>query len=161
MHIRATLIAILAILLMGCGNDHDKAIGLYKYDNRFTGSERIAEIKKDGDTYLFIENVLNNTDAMALSQSDEGLSYRNMPLKLSEDGNTLYFGPINGTRISRDDLKAKLAAIENDEKICKELREQVIANKSLEKDEWNAYVKEVRKKMPKNCHIIEANERWF
>ena len=161
MQIKATLIAALTLLLVGCGNDHDKAIGLYQYENKFTGSERVAEIKKDGDTYLFIENVLNNTDAMALSESDEGLSYRNTPLKLSEDGNTLYFGPINGTRISRDDLEAKFAAIENDKKICKELREQVIANKSLEKNEWNAYVKDVRGKMPKGCRISEANERWF
>ncbi len=161
MKIKATLIATLAILLMGCGNDHDKAIGLYKYENKFTGSEKIAEIKKDGDTYLFIENVLNNTDAMALSQSGEGLTYRNMALKLSEDGNTLYFGPINGTRISSNDLKAKLAAIEKDENICKELREQVIANKSLEKNEWNAYVKDVREKMPKGCRISEAYERWL
>ena len=161
MKIKATLIATLAILLMGCGNDHDKAIGLYKYENKFFGWERIAEIKKDGDTYLFIEDVLNNTDAMALSESDEGLSYEDMPLKMSEDGNTLYFGPINGTRISSDDLKAKLAAIEKDENICKELREQVIANQSLEKEKWNAYVKEVRKKMPKGCRISEANESWF
>ncbi|MBA4244943.1 MAG: hypothetical protein C0452_13575 [Pseudomonas sp.] len=160
MQIKATLMATLTVLLMGCGNDYDKVLGLYKYDT-FIAGERIAEIKKDGDTYLFIENVLNNTDAMALSQSDEGLSYQNMPLKLSEDGNTLYFGPINGTRISSEDLKAKLAAIENDEKICKELREQVIASQSLEKDEWNAYVKEVRKKTPKDCRISEANERWF
>lgn len=160
MQIKATLIAALTLLLMGCGNDHDKAIGLYKYENKFFGWERVAEIKKDGDTYLFIENVLNNTDAMALSESDEGLSYENMPLKMSEDGNTLYFGPINGTRISSDDLKAKLAAIEQDEKICAELREQVIANKSLEKDDWNAYVKEVRKKMPEDCRISEANMAW-
>ncbi|MDG1582339.1 hypothetical protein [Pseudomonas sp. GOM6] len=161
MQIKATLIAALTLLLVGCGNDYDKAIGLYQYENKFTGSERVAEIKKDGDTYLFIENVLNNTDPMALSESDEGLSYRNTPLKLSEDGNTLYFGPINGTRISSDDLKVKFAAIKNDKKICKELREQVIANKSLEKNEWNAYVKDVRGKMPKGCRISEANERWF
>lgn len=161
MKIKATLLAALTALLMGCGNDHDKAIGLYKYDNKFTGSERIAEIKKDGDTYLFIENVLNNTDAMALRESDEGLSYQDTPLKLSEDGNTLYFGPINGTRITPDDLKAKLAAIEKDEKICKDLRAEVIANQSLEKEAWNAYVKEAREKMPKGCRISEANERWF
>ncbi|WP_153020640.1 hypothetical protein [Pseudomonas sp. BMS12] len=160
MQIKATLIAALTLLLVGCGSDHDKAIGLYQYENKFTGSERVAEIKKDGDTYLFIENVLNNTDAMALSESDEGLSYRNTPLKLSEDGNTLYFGPINGTRISSDDLKAKLAAIEKDEKICGELQEQVAANKSLQKDEWNAYVKTVREKMPEDCDIVGAAMRW-
>lgn len=160
MKIKATLIATLAILLMGCGNDHDKAIGLYKYENKFFGWERIAEIKKDGDTYLFIENVLNNTNAMALSESGDGLSYEDMPLKMSEDGNTLYFGPINGTRISSDDLKAKLAAIEHDEKICNELREQVIANKALQRDDWNAYVKEVREKMPDDCRISEASMAW-
>ena len=160
MKIKATLLAALTVLLTGCGNDHDKAIGLYKYDNKFFGWERIAEIKKDGDTYLFIENVLNNTDAMALRESDEGLSYQDTPLKLSEDGNTLYFGPINGTRITRDDLKAKLAAIEKDEKICKDLRAEVIANQSLKKDEWNAYVKEVSKKIPKDCRINEASMVW-
>ena len=161
MKVKITAMIALSILIAACGESQDKAVGLYKYKNQYTGTEKIAEVKKDGDAYLFIENVLQNGNAIALTNSDDGLSYRSMQLKISEDGNTIYFGPINGTRISADEFKSKLDAIESNKKACNELREEVIANdKTMKNEEWNSYVKSLSDKMPNDCRIAEASRRW-
>lgn len=151
----------LAFFITACGDSNEKAIGFYKYKHNLSGTEKISEIKKDGDAYLFIEDAIRKSNAIALTETADGLSYNNMPLKLSEDGNTLYFGPINGSRVDANYLSERLAAIESSKKACAKLQREVDQNdKDMNKEQWNEYIKSINDKKPDECHIIGAGMRW-
>ncbi len=161
MKIKLMVIAVLAFGITACSDSNESAVGLYKYSHNLSGTEKIAEIKKDGDAYLFVEDVIRKSNAIALAEKDDGLSYDNMPLKLSENGDALYFGPINGTRVDSQYLAERLVTIENNEKACVQLQDEVDQNdKSMNKEQWNEYVKSIRDKKPDDCHIIGAGMRW-
>ncbi len=161
MKLKLVLAIVIALGVTACSDNNEKAIGLYKYKNNLTGTEKVLEVKKDGSTYLFIEDVIHKSNPIALTETPDGLSYNNIPLKLSEDGNTLYFSSINGTRIDNKYLDEKLATIEENKKNCAALQTEVNANaKSMDKESWNKYVKSVRDKTPDDCHLIGAGMRW-
>lgn len=140
-----------ALLLTACGDSNDKAVGLYKYKSEITGTEKILEVKKDGEAYLFVEDVIRKDNAIALAETPDGLSYNNMPLKISKDGNTLYFSSINGSRVDKKYLDDKLEEIEQNKKACAALQKEVKANKSMDRESWNNYVKEL--KVPDDCDV--------
>lgn len=151
----------LALNITACGDSNEKVIGLYKYDFAMAGTERIAEVKKEGDAYLFIEDVIQSSNAIALAETADGLSYNNIPLKLSEDGNTLYFGPVNGTRVDGNYLSERLETIGNNKKICAELQQEVNDNAEImPTEQWNEYSKSLRSRTPADCHIVGAGMRW-
>ncbi|MDV5863674.1 hypothetical protein QM298_22895 [Pseudomonas mendocina] len=161
MKTKSLIIIAFAFGITACGDSNEKAIGLYKYNVALTGTEKIAEIKKDGDAYLFVEDAIRKSNAIALTKTSDGLSYNNMPLKLSEDGNTLYFGPINGARVDANYLSERLASIESNKKACAELQSEVEQNdKSMNKEQWNEYIKSINGKKPNGCNIIGAGMRW-
>ena len=152
---------ILALNIAACGDSNEDAVGLYKYKAPMTGAEKIAQVKKDGDVYLFVEDVIRNSNARALTKNADGLSYNNMPLKISEDGQTLYFGRINGVRVDNHYLSERLNAIENNKKICAELQKEVTGNeKNMSKEQWNEYIKSLKSRTPTDCNIIGAGMRW-
>jgi len=161
MKLKLVLVTVIALCVTACSDNNEKAIGLYKYEHEASGKEKILEVKKDGNTYLFIEDVIGESNAIALMETSEGLSYNNIPLKLSEDGNTLYFYSINGTRIDKKYLEEKLAEIEQNKRICAELQAEVDMNKnSMDKESWNNYVKSLRDRTPDGCRLRDANMRW-
>lgn len=161
MKLKLVFTTVIALCVTACSDNNEKAIGLYKYKNNMTGTEKISEVKKDGNTYLFIEDVIRKSNAIALTKTPDGLSYNNMPLKLSEDGNTLYFASINGTRIDKNYLDEKLSAIEKNKKTCAVLQAEVSTNaKSMNNESWNKYVKSLRDKTPDDCHLVGAGMRW-
>lgn len=160
MKIRSIVTIALAVGITACGNSNEKAVGLYKHSS-FMGNEIIAEVKKDGETYLFIEDVIRGTNAMALTESADGLSYNDMSLKLSEDGNTIYFGPMNGIRVGREYLSERLELIENNKKACAALQGEVDANeKNMQKEQWNDFVGSIKSRTPADCRIVRAGMRW-
>ena len=140
-----------ALFLTACGNSNDKAVGLYKYKSEVNGTGKILEVKKDGGAYLFVEDVIRKSNAVALAEMPDGLSYNNIPLKISKDGKTLYFSSINGSRVDKKYLDEKLAEIENNKKACAALQEEVKANRSLDNKSWNKYVKDL--KIPEDCEV--------
>jgi uncharacterized lipoprotein YehR (DUF1307 family) len=161
MKLKLVFATVIALCVTACSDNNEKAIGLYKYKHNMSGTEKISEVKKDGSTYLFVEDVIRKSNAIALTETPEGLSYNNMPLKLSEDGNTLYFSSINGTRIDNKYLDEKLAEIEQNKKNCAALQSEVNTNnKSMDNESWNKYVKSLRDKTPNDCHLIGAGMRW-
>lgn len=161
MSIKSITTIALTLCITACSDSNEKAIGLYKYNNNLTGTEKISEVKKDGDNYLFIEDVIRNSNAIVLTKTAEGLSYRNMPLKLSSDGNTLYFSSINGVRVDSNYLSEKLTTIGNNKKSCATLQDEINANeKSMNNEQWNEYIKSLRSKTPEDCHLTGAGMRW-
>jgi len=161
MKVKSTIAILIALAISGCSDNNEKLVGIYKYKHSFSGTEKISEIKKDGDAYLFVEDVIRKSNSIALTKTDDGLSYNNMPLKISEDGNTLYFGPINGTRVNDGYLSERLATIENNKKACTELQSEVKNNdKTMQTEQWNEYTKSIQSKTPADCHIIGAGTRW-
>lgn len=160
MKIKSLITIALAVGISGCVDSNEKVIGLYKYIHNFSSTEKIAEIKKDGDAYLFVEDVIRKSNAVALTKTNDGLSYDNMPLKLSEDGNTLYFGPINATRVNASYLSQRLANIESNKKACAQLQSEVDNNKTMNNEQWNVYIKSINDKKPADCRIIGADMRW-
>lgn len=161
MKFKSIAIIGLALSITACGDSNEKAVGLYKYNIALTGTEKIAEVKKDGDAYLFVEDTIRKSNAIALTKTADGLSYNNIPLKLSEDGNTLYFGPINGARVDGNYLSERLATIERNKKLCAELQEEVNSNeKAMPKEQWNEYNKSLKSRTPADCRIVGAGMRW-
>jgi hypothetical protein len=161
MKLKLVFTTVVLLCVAACSDNNERAIGLYEYKHNMTGAERISEVKKDGDTYLFIEDVIRKSNAIALTETAEGLSYNDMPLRLSEDGNTLYFASINGSRIDRNYLEDKLAAIEKNKQACAALQTELNANaKSMDKESWNKYIKSLRDKTPDGCRLIGAGMRW-
>jgi hypothetical protein len=161
MKLKLVFTTVIALCITACSDNNEKAIGLYKYKHNMSGTEKISEVKKDGNTYLFIEDVIRKSNAIALTETPEGLSYNNMPLKLSDDGNTLYFASINGSRIDRNYLDKKLATIEQNKKTCAALQTEVNTNaKSMDNESWNNYVESLRGKTPDGCRLVGANMRW-
>ncbi len=161
MKIKSLITIALAFGITACGDNNENAVGLYKYSHNLSGTEKIAEIKKDGDAYLFVEDVIRKSNAIALTETADGLFYNNMSLKLSENGNILYFGPINGTRVDTNYLTERLITIENNKKACAQLQSEVEQNdKSMNKEQWNKYIKSIKGKKPDDCHIIGAGMRW-
>ena len=152
---------LIAATLTACSDNQTKVFGYYSYKNELNGRERIAEVRKDGDSYLFIENALDNEHALALQKSTDGLSYQGAALTVSEDGSKLYFGPIHGTRVDKSYVEAARAKMEQDRKACDALQEEVTANaKALEAPAWNAYVRTLPGKTPKGCQLKGAGMRW-
>lgn len=161
MKIKAVTTIALALILTACGDSNEKAIGVYKYNVALTGTEKIAEVKNDGETYIFIGDAIRKKNIIALSETDDGLSYNNIPLKLSEDGGTLYFGQINGTRVDVNYLSERLESFENNKKACETLQAEVDHNsKTMPKEQWNEYNKSLKSRSPADCHIIGAGMRW-
>lgn len=161
MKIKLLSTVALALAITACGDNNERAIGIYKYNVALTGTEKISEVKKDGDTYLFIGDAINNRNIIALSKTSDGLSYNNIPLKISEDGNTLYFGQINGKRVEASYLSERLTTIDNNKKICAEIQAEVDDNeKTMPKEEWNEYNKSLKIRTPDDCRIIGAGMRW-
>ena len=153
MNMTSIAVVVLALCVTACGDGNNKAVGLYKHSSNFTGTDRIVEVKKDGDTYLFIEDVIGKSNAIALTKTADGLSYNNMPLKVSEDGKTLYFGPVNATRVDTTYLSEQLANIEKNKKICESLKIEAKANKGLATEQWNKYIETVKSRKPANCYV--------
>ncbi|MDX5371896.1 MAG: hypothetical protein LPK18_05615 [Pseudomonadaceae bacterium] len=161
MKIKLATTILLSLTVSACGDNNERAIGVYKHSAALTGTEIISEVKKDGDTYLFVGDAIKNKNIIALSKTSDGLSYNNIPLKISEDGNTLYFGKINGTRVDASYLADRMAAIENNKKICAELQAEADKNaKTMSKEQWNEYNKSLKTKTPDGCRIIGAGMRW-
>jgi hypothetical protein len=162
-HMKIKLITTIALALAitACGDNNERAIGVYKHNVALTGTEIISEVKKDGDTYLFIGDAIKNRNIIALSKTTDGLSYNNIPLKISEDGNTLYFGQINGTRVEASYLSERLTTIESNKKICAKLQAEVDGNeKTMPKEQWNEYNKSLKIRTPDDCLIVGAGMRW-
>lgn len=154
MNTKSVAMMAIALVLTACGNSNEKAVGLYKYDVSLTGTEKIAEVRKEGSAYIFVEDVIRKSNGIALTETADGLSYSNMALKLSEDGNTLYFGPINGTRVDRSYLTERLETIENNKRLCAELKEEVEANKeNMPRAQWREYADSFKGRTPPDCHI--------
>lgn len=161
MKIKLLITVALALGITACSDSNENAVGLYKYSHDISGTEKIAEVKQDGTTYLFVEDVIGESNAMALTKTADGLSYNNMPLKLSENGDALYFGPINGTRVDSHYLTERLKNIEINKKACAQLQGEVEQNnESMNKEQWNEYVKSIQNKKPEDCRIIGAGMRW-
>lgn len=161
MKIKSATTIVLTFIITACGDNNEKAIGAYKYNVALTGTEKIAEVKKDGDTYIFIGDAIRKRNIIALSKTDDGLSYNNIPLKLSEDGNTLYFGQINGTRVDTDYLAERLTSFDDNKKACEKLQAEVNENeKSMPKEQWNEYNKLLKSRTPDDCNIVGAGMRW-
>ena len=160
MQFKSIVIIGLALSIEACGDSNEKSVGLFKYEAR-AGKEKIAEVKKDGDTYLFIEDAIRKSKPIALTKTADGLSFNNIPLKLSEDGDTLYFGPINGARVDSNYLSERLATVERNKKLCTELQEEVNGNqKAMPKEQWNEYIKSLKSRTPVDCRIVGADIRW-
>lgn len=161
MKIKLLIAVALAFGIAACSNKYENAVGVYKYNHDLSGTEKIAEIKKDGDTYLFVEDVIRKSNAIALAKTADGLSYNNISLKLSADGNTLYFGPINGTRVDNNYLSERLMTIDSNKKACVQLNREVEQNDKLMNDEqWNEYIKSIKGKKPDDCRIVGAGMRF-
>lgn len=161
MKIKLLITIALALGITACSDNNESAVGLYKYSHNLSGTEKVAEVKQDGATYLFVEDVIGESNAIALTKTADGLSYNNIPLKLSENGNTLYFGPINGTRIDSNYLAERLKIIENNKRACAQLQSEVEQNdKTMNKEQWNEYVKSIQNEKPDDCRIIGAGMRW-
>ena len=161
MKIELLIVIAFAFGITACSDSNESAVGLYKYSHNLSGTEKIAEIKKDGGAYLFIEDVIRKSNAIALAETADGLSYDNIPLKLSESGNIIYFGPVNGTRVDSQYLAERLITIEHNEKACAQLQSEVNENdKLMNKEQWNEYVKSIRDEKPDDCRIIGAGMRW-
>lgn len=162
MNIKQACTTALTLCISIYANADENAIGLYTYNSPTTGSERIAEIKKDGDTYLFIEDVINKTNAIALSKGADGLTYNNMALKLSKDGSSLYFGPINGSRVDNNYLSERLETLAKNQKTCAALQNEVDTQSKagLTTAEWNEFSQSLKTRTPADCHLIGAGMRW-
>ena len=161
MKIRLTSTIALTLAISACSDNNESTIGIYKHNVALTGTEIISEVKKDGDTYIFVGDAIKNKNVIALSKTPDGLSYKNIPLKVSEDGNTLYFGKITGTRVDASYLSERITTIENNKKICAELQAEVDKNENtMPKEQWNDYNKLLKTKTPDGCHIIGAGMRW-
>jgi hypothetical protein len=151
----------LLFFISACADSNDEMIGFYKYRHNLSGSEKIISIKKDGEAYLFVEDVIRNSNALVLTNSDGGLSFKNVQMKLSEDGNTIYFGSINGTRVSANYVTNRKNEIEINKKACAELQKEVDEkSKSMQTAQWNEYVQTLNNRKPENCNIIGAGMRW-
>ncbi len=156
------IVIAFTLLLTACGDKNEEVIGLYKYEDDWSNTEAILEIKKDGDTYLLIGDIIKGSEPRALSETSDGLSYRNTPLKLSDDGDTLYFGSVNGTRVSREYLAEKLSTIEQNKILCEKLQNEVNSNnESMNAKQWNQYVETLSSRIPEDCHLIGAVKRWL
>jgi len=161
MKVKSVTTIALTLVITACGDSNEKAIGAYKYNVALTGTEKIAEVKKDGDTYIFIGDAIRKRNIIALSKTDDGLSYNNIPLRLSEDGKILYFGQINGTRVEASYLSERLASFESNKESCEKLQAEVNQNsKDMPKEQWNEYNKSLKSRSPADCHIIGAGMRW-
>ncbi len=157
MKIRLASTIALTLAISACSDNNESTIGIYKHNVALTGTEIISEVKKDGDTYIFVGDAIKNKNVIALSKTPDGLSYNNIPLKGTEDGSTLNDGKITGTRADANYLSERITK----KKICAELQAEVDKNeKTMPKEQWNDYNKLLKTKTPDGCHIIGAGMRW-
>lgn len=150
---------ILAIVLSGlvaaCSDNNDRIVGHYTYNMEINNTEAIAEIRKDGDIFLFNDNVLRNKGGMVLSNTKDGLFLRSTPIKLSNDGNKLYFGSISAIRVNSSNVQSRLKKKDEDKKLCASLTSEMDKNYELMKrSEWDAYINSVKAKLPQDCHPL-------
>ncbi|ENM5791798.1 hypothetical protein V4V45_003696, partial [Vibrio mimicus] len=120
------------------------------------------EIKKDGDSYIFIENLKYPSKIFPLSIEDDGLSYNGKLLKISEDQSKLYFAGITADRMSqsmlveREEGQRKLRETCN--KIQAEIDHETLLGRSTK--DWNAYVRSVQNTAPEGCDLKDLNLKW-
>jgi hypothetical protein len=155
------IVTSFVFILSSCGGSNEKYIGFYEYENKFIGSVKICEVKKDGDAFLFIEDSLVGSSPIALSQIDGELSYNGASLKLSDNEDILYFGPINGKRVSLEYLSNLKMQIVKNKELCSQAQAKVDTNKgSMERKEWNSYVANLESKAPKDCRLQNTSMGW-
>lgn len=158
--LRTVLIVFLIFTLSACSDSNDEYIGYYSYVRPSVGEEMIAEIRKDGDVYLFFENT--DRDALALDSTDVGLDYNGKSIRLSSDGDILYFAGITAERISETAVAERKENKRKAEEACNKLQAEVDARSDAIKDEqqWNDYVQQTRPTVPEGCRITGLGTRW-
>ena len=159
-NVKTILLSIL--FLSSCGESKDDYIGSYLYKSPLTGSEILAEIKKDGDSYLFIENLKYPTRVLPLSVEDDGLSYNGQLLKISEDQSKLYFLGKTADRMSQSMLVEREKNQIKLREACSNIQAEIDheASLGLSAKEWNTYVRSVRNTAPEGCNFKGLNLKW-
>ncbi|HHK8465374.1 TPA: hypothetical protein ACQYBX_004649 [Vibrio parahaemolyticus] len=148
--------------LASCGGNKDEYIGTYSYVKVSTGKEILAEIKKDGKSYLFIENIDRPSQVLALGVEDDGLVYDGKLLKLSSDQSKLYFGGITANKISESELNEWKKKRDELAEICGKIQVQIDqeTKRNLSNSDWNEYVRNVRATTPDDCKLKGLNLKW-
>src|SRR5690554_8228782 len=130
--LRTACVIFLILSLSACGDSNDEYIGHYSYVRPSTGSEALAEIRKDGGVYLFYETTKAN--ALALESTDEGFEYNGKSIRLSSDGSTLYFASMTAERVSEEAASKWMKGRETAKGVCEKLQAKVKANSSTMRD---------------------------
>ncbi|EGR1985716.1 TPA: hypothetical protein NG570_004543 [Vibrio parahaemolyticus] len=159
-YVKSILLSML--FLVGCGESKDNYIGSYLYKSPFTGSEILAEIKKDGDSYIFIENLKYPSKVLPLSIEDDGLSYNGKLLKISEDQSKLYFAGITADRMSQSMLVEREEGQRKLRETCNKIQAEIDHETSLGRStkDWNTYVRSVQNTAPEGCDLKGLNLKW-
>ncbi|WP_412513487.1 hypothetical protein [Shewanella indica] len=156
------VILLSSAALTGCGESKDEYIGTYSYVKASTGKEILAEIKKDGESYFFVENIDRPSQILALGIEDDGLVYNGKLLKLSSDQSKLYFAGITADKISEPELNEWKKKRDELAKICDKIQVQIDQEikQKLSNSDWNEYVREVRATAPDDCNLKGLNLKW-
>lgn len=163
MKIKLTLISALCFFLFGCGGDkYESYIGLWKMVDSST--PKIAKIYKDGETYLFDENILNKNKPMVLKRADNQLSIENgfirVTLGISADGKTLHVANQEYTKINEEKLNEIKSTIEKEKleeqknkELCKALGEKYKQEKRIITERKYDFLEENKK-------LVELNKKF-
>lgn len=154
----AILISLLGLLTACTQDSYDGFIGLWENNER----REVIEIKKDGNTYLAIFDILkdiqNKDDQIVLSKSEGQLSinytFAHATLGLIDSGNTLMiadeqFSRINLNRVA--DIKAEIAEEKQRRKLAHQER--------MEKWEMEAKERERKRQEQKQKWAKEKAEQ--
>lgn len=163
---------IIALTLSACGSADKPFLGFWKVQSDHFD---YLKIEKNGEGHLLTR--------YSNSLFDGSFERKEYPVTIKD--NTLTVGSLgasgvykesdktlvlNGKQIflkvdETDALKvidAKQKEKENAELACKALQEEINLKKQelTGKDEWNAYVKSLADRKPKNCFLKNANMQW-
>jgi len=136
--------ALALMLLAACGKGADNYVGYWQKDGNMP---TVLEIRKEGGNYFATEILKEGAQSELLTEKDGQLMFNilgDVPIRLSDDGNSLYFEKESYRRIddaAKDKLVAheeacrKLYAERKDSAGKPELRKQIVARlDELEKE---------------------------
>jgi hypothetical protein len=156
------ILATLVLLLSGCADSQEKYLGKFSYKNPFIGKEEILEIKKDGDAYLFNEDITSINKITPMKKIPEGFEINSKTISLSADNNTLYFSNQSAQRVDSSYAEKYLLKIKENKKNCDELQIEVNTKHKEISDskKWNEYVKTLKAREPEDCNLENSGMRW-
>lgn len=168
---RFLLIFISIYFLSACsiGEKHSDFMGYWLKEGLKNSNANIMYVYKDGDSYLFKENIFKKTDSfgreiqpLLLSSKDGKLAFSNglanYDLGLSKDNNKLYFAGATYTRIDETKMNSIKQEIESCRLAGKEFSEKT-KGLSLFKKEDQAQRKKLQQeyyaklKKTKYCYL--------